>query len=115
MGNCGGAAMLLELISMVNFDRYNINPNIVISAPAVTLDKLTELHNNFIKENIDKKIHYTWIDGDITFGDAIKKENFKKAIPKFLNCNAPNIITREGQLNKSHLISKEFIDAFMSN
>ena len=115
MGNCGGSAMLLELISMVDFARHNINPNIVISAPAVTLDKLTELHNNFIKENIDKKIHYTWIDGDLTFGDAIKKEAFKQAISKFTSCNSPDIITREGEQNKSHLISKEFIIKFMSN
>ena len=115
MGNCGGSAMLLELISMVDFARHNINPNIVISAPAVTLDKLTELHNNFIQENIDKKIHYTWIHGDLTFGDASKKENFEQAISQFTNCNSPNIITREGEQNKSHLISKEFIKEFMSN
>ena len=113
MGNCGGSAMLLELISMINFN--NINPNIVISAPAVTLNKLEELHKKFIEENSDKKIHYTWIDGDLTFGDAIKKEDFKKTISQFINSDTPNIITREGEKNKSHLISNEFIKEFMSN
>ena len=115
MGNCGGSAMLLELISMVDFARHNINPNIVISAPAVTLNKLEELHKKFIEENSDKKIHYTWIDGDLTFGDAIKKEDFKKTISQFINSDTPNIITREGEKNKSHLISNEFIKEFMSN